>query len=126
MNCGYLAAGVDAALAGRGVNPAPPETAMRPSGQGSPGVPYALLQEIFGRQFTTMSPTQIEQAMMQGPADARGILYIWKPGATIGHFLNIAREGQRVYLLDGQIGRLTSWQELWTQGYRNVMVMPTN
>jgi hypothetical protein len=127
LNCGYIAAAVENALAGRGgVIPAPPERVMNTDPANPRGVPKAMLEYLFGRGFgNPATPAVVEAQLAQGGANARGILFGYRPGAQIGHFLNIVRYNGDVLLLDGQVGRVVTWQELWNQGLTTFQLMPT-
>ena len=74
--------------------------------------PWRLLETIFGGTFgRPMLSGQVVQFMSGLPNGSRGILFAYSPGAASGHFLNIIKFNNQVWLLDGQVGRIVSFKE---------------
>jgi hypothetical protein len=110
-NCGLVAAAVENALAGKGIVPAPGMKAVKASSPNAMNTPVALLESVFGGKFgNKMLSGQVAQFMNGLPEGSRGILFAsW--GAAAGHFLNIVKFNNQLWLLDGQVGRLVSFSE---------------
>jgi hypothetical protein len=125
-NCAYTAAAVDNALAGKGVIPAPSDAIMNTNPANPRGTLTSVLEAGYGRRFGNPStPQLILGQLAQLGSGGRGILYARPATSNSGHFLNIVEYNGNVLLLDGQLGRAVSWQELNSWGYNIFNLMPT-
>jgi RHS repeat-associated protein len=85
--------------------------AGRPASALSGGVTSrSALQAYYGSTFVDMGATtaRIETAMQTAGDGAQGIVFAYKWGEKVGHFVNVINQNGAVRFLDGQVGGAAS------------------
>jgi RHS repeat-associated protein len=109
-NCVNCAIATDATLAGS------PASAL-PSGP----TPIAVLEKMFGGQFTKMSgQAAVEAELLKAGPGARAIVFGSRGPGQVGHVFNVVNQGGTIRFLDGQTGKAATFQ-----GYVELYLLPT-
>jgi hypothetical protein len=118
LNCGQIVVAVDAILSGRWAGPAPPGSCA--------GTTVGELQSILGGKFGPYrTAVDIESSILSAPEGARGVVLAETPKGHV-HYFNVVRFLNQTVLLDGQAGKVMSWNAYKAMGFTKFSLMPTN